>query len=49
VRAGKVPWTFRAAARLPRGTYLALARATDSGGEVERRSGRYNRRGFRVR
>ena len=48
-RAGKVPWTARVAARLPRGSYLARVRATDTGGAVERRVGRYNRRSFRVR
>ena len=49
VRAGKVPWTFRAKARLPRGRYLALVRARDDGGAVERKRGRFNRRSFRVR
>jgi hypothetical protein len=50
LRAGKVPWTARVAARrLPRGSYLALVRATDSGGAVERKIGRFNRRSFRVR
>ena len=49
LRAGKVPWTARVPARLPRGTYLARVRATDTGGAVERKVGRYNRRAFRVR
>jgi beta-glucosidase len=49
VRAGKVPWTFRAAARLPRGSYVALVRGRDSGGAVERPRGRFNRRSFAVR
>jgi hypothetical protein len=49
VRAGKVPWTFRASARLPRGSYLALVRGRDDGGAVERPRGRFNRRAFAVR
>jgi hypothetical protein len=49
VRAGKVPWTFRARARLPRGRYLALVRGRDDGGAVEKRRGRFNKRSFTVR
>jgi len=50
LRAGKVPWTARVAARsLSRGTYVVVARATDTGGAVERRLRRFNRRTFRVR
>jgi beta-glucosidase len=48
-RAGKVPWTARVRAKLRRGNYLAVVRATDTGGAVERKVGRYNRRLFRVR
>jgi beta-glucosidase len=50
LRAGKVPWTARVRARgLPRGAYLVVARATDSGGSVERRLRRFNRRTVRIR
>jgi hypothetical protein len=50
LRAGKVPWTARVAGRgLPRGAYLVVARATDTGGAVERKLRRFNRRTFRIR
>ena len=50
VRAGKVPWTSRFRTRtLPRGTYVVVARATDTDGAVERKLGRFNRRTVRVR
>ncbi len=50
LRAGKVPWTARVPARrLPRGSYLAVVRAVDTGGAVERKLRRFNRRAFRVR
>ena len=50
LRAGKVPWTARVPARgLPRGNYVVVARAIDTGGAVERRLGRFNRRSFRIR
>ena len=48
-RAGKVPWTFRARVRLPRGRYVVRARSVDRSGAVERRVRRFNRRLFRVR
>jgi beta-glucosidase len=49
VRAGKVPWTFRATAQLPRGRYFALVRGRDDGGAIERPLGKFNRRSFVVR
>jgi hypothetical protein len=50
VRAGKVPWTARVSASgLGRGTYLVVARATDTGGAVERKLRRFNRRTVRIR
>ena len=38
-----------AGAGLSRGPYLAVVRAVDTGGAVERRLRRFNRRAFRVR
>jgi hypothetical protein len=49
-RPGDDPSTgFNAAARLPQGRYVATVRATDSGGAVERKIGRFNRRSFAIR
>jgi hypothetical protein len=50
LRAGKVPWTARVGARgLSRGSYLVVARAVDTGGAVERKLRRFNRRTVRIR
>ena len=49
VRGGKVPWTFRSKARLPRGTYELRVRATDKTGTVEKQPRRQARKRFRVR
>jgi hypothetical protein len=48
-RAGKVPWTYRTRARLPRGRYVVGVRARDANGRVSRRGGRYTVRRFFVR
>jgi hypothetical protein len=47
-RAGKVPWTFRTRARLPRGSYVVGVRARDPQGSVSRSGGRYAVRRFTV-
>jgi beta-glucosidase len=50
LRAGKVPWTARVrGSGLSRGSYLVVARAVDTGGAVERRLRRFNRRTVRIR
>ncbi len=48
-RGGKVPWTFRTKARLPRGTYELRVRATDKTGTVEKQPRRQARKRFRIR
>jgi hypothetical protein len=50
LRAGKVPWTARVrGSGLSRGSYLVVARAVDTGGAVERKLRRFNRRTVRIR
>jgi hypothetical protein len=49
IRAGKVPWTFRTRARLPRGTYELRVRAIDRSGTVEKQPRRHARKRFRIR
>jgi hypothetical protein len=48
-RAGKVPWTFRSGARLPRGVYELRVRAIDRTGAVERQPRKQGRKTIRVR
>jgi hypothetical protein len=48
-RAGKVPWTFRTRARLPRGTYELRVRAVDRTGTVERQPRKQGRKTIRIR
>jgi hypothetical protein len=48
-RTGKVPWTFRSRARLPRGTYELRVRAVDSTGAVERQPRKQSRKTIRIR
>ena len=48
-RAGKVPWTLRKSARLPRGVYELRVRAIDKTGTVERTSRRQGRKTIRIR
>jgi hypothetical protein len=48
-RAGKVPWTFRTRAALPRGVYQLRVRAIDRTGAVERQPRRQNRKTIRLR
>jgi hypothetical protein len=48
-RAGKVPWTYRTKARLPRGVYELRVRAIDRFGTVEKQPRRQSRKRIRVR
>src|SRR4051812_48933752 len=48
-RGGKVPWTFRTKAKLPRGTYELRVRAIDKTGTVEKQPRRQARKRFRIR
>jgi hypothetical protein len=48
-RAGKVPWTYRTKAKLPRGTYELRVRSVDGTGTVEKQPRRQSRKRVRVR
>ena len=50
VRSGKVPWTFRSRARLPRGRYVVTVRVRDANGRLSDPTGRrYATKRFRIR
>jgi uncharacterized repeat protein (TIGR01451 family) len=49
LRNGKVPWTFRMRnLHLPKGTYIVVARGTDTSNHVEKKLRKYNRKTFRI-
>ena len=48
-RVGKVPWTFRSRAKLPRGAYTMRVRAVDDTGTVDFKPRKYGRKRARVR
>jgi YVTN family beta-propeller protein len=50
LREGKVPWTFRTGAGLPRGSYVVTVRAHDADGRITSAAGRrYVSKRFRIR
>ena len=49
IREGKVPWTFRTGAALPRGNYVASVRALDANGRPSGSTGGTRLKRFSVR